>query len=453
MRVRLHLLPAIAVLLLLSAVLPSTGLGSGAPAATHGVIVVDFNIAVDQGASNYVSTAATAAISNHDNLVIVMDTPGGLLEDMLSIVGSIQSVQANGLSVYTYVPPDGAAASAGSYIALATNGTYMGSGSVIGPSTPYIIGGTALEEQHVKNFSVQYIGALASRNHYNVSAAENMAQNNVAYNASTAAAIGLVSGQAQSFRQFLGLIGMQNAPVSTFPEPLYDQFLSVVSNSTLDGIFFLVGAVAIFIDMTHRTLFLTFLGGIMIALGLLGAEVIGAPVVAILILIAAAVLIFLELKAGHGLFATSGILLGLLGTWLLAGNSVGYTNHLPAGYSPSPFGLLDYLLMGFIAGILIIGVVYIAKIRRAMMNSPKLVGPHRAVGAKGRAVTDVVPGKEGICNVLSEEWTCTSSSFISKGKEIVVIDYNDGRLRIEETVSAVEGNQNVSAPGKRAEEK
>ena len=432
MRIRLHLLPVIAILLLLSAVLPSTGLGSSASAAPHGVIVVDFNIAVDQGASNYVSTAASAAISNHDNLVIVMDTPGGLLEDMLSIVSSIQNVQANGLSVFTYVPPDGAAASAGSYIALATNGTYMGSGSVIGPSTPYIIGGTALEEQHVKNFSVQYIGALASRNHYNVSAAENMAQNNVAYNASTAAAVGLITGQAQSFKQFLGLIGMQNATISSFPEPLYDQFLSVVSNSTLDGIFFLVGAVAIFIDMTHRTLFLTFLGGIMIALGLLGAEVIGAPVVAILILIAAAVLIFLELKAGHGLFATSGILLGLLGTWLLAGNS--------AGYSPSPFGLLDYLLMGFIAGMLIIGVVYIAKIRRIMMNSPKLVGPHRTIGARGRALTDIVPGKEGICNVLSEEWTCTSSSFISKGKEIVVIDYNDGRLRIEETASAVEKN-------------
>ncbi len=422
-----YVIAAVLLLLLMPATMPHAAAAGSAPAPVHrGAIVVDFNIAVDQGASDYVQAAAAAAISNHDALVIVMNTPGGLLEDMLSIVSAIQAVQSRGLSVFTYVPPDGAAASAGSYIALATNMTFMGSGSVIGPSTPYIIGGTALEEQHVKNFSVQYIGALASKNHYNVSAAENMAENNVAYNASTASAIGLISGEAQSFGQFLGLAGLQNVTVSVFQEPLFDQFLSVVSNPTLDGIFFLAGAVAIFIDMTHRTLFLTFFGGIMIALGLLGAEVIGAPVVAILILIAAATLIFLELKAGHGLFAMSGILLGLAGTWLLAGNS--------PGYSPSPFGFSSYLGMGVVGGLLIIGAVYISRIRAAMMESPKLVGPHRAIGATGRAVTDIVPGRGGICNVLSEEWTCTSEGFVSKGSYIRVIEYSDGRLKVEEAV-------------------
>ncbi len=431
MRAALQIMLIVAAFLLLSVPHHATAqpavMANGASAvASRHVIIVNFNIAVDQGAASYVQAAASASISNHDDMVIVMNTPGGLLEDMLSIVNSIQSVQSRGLSVFTYVPPDGAAASAGSYIALATNMTYMGKGSVIGPSTPYIIGGTALEEQHVKNFSVQYIGALASRNHYNASAAENMAMNNVAYNATTASAIGLVSGEAQSFSEFLGLVGLQNATISVFQEPVFDQFLSVVSNSTLDGIFFLVGTVAIFIDMTHRTLFLTFLGGIMIALGLLGAEVIGAPVVAILVLIASAVLIFLELKAGHGLFAMTGIMLGLAGTWLLAGNSL--------GYSPTPFGAGNYIGMGLVGGLLIIGAVYISRIRKAAMEGPKLVGPHRAVGAVGRAVTDIVPGSGGICNVISEEWTCTSDSFISKDAQVRVIDYGNGKLKVEEAL-------------------
>ncbi|MBX8635005.1 MAG: ATP-dependent Clp protease proteolytic subunit [Thermoplasmata archaeon] len=429
MRAVLRILAVVAVFMLIflphPAAAQSAARADTASATAHrSVIVVNFNIAVDQGAASYVQTAASAAISNHEDMVIVMNTPGGLLENMLSIVSAIQSVQSRGLSVYTYVPPDGAAASAGSYIALATNRTYMGDGSVIGPSTPYIIGGTALEEQHVKNFSVQFIGALASRNHYNVSAAENMAENNVAYNASTAYAIGLISGEAQSFSEFLGLAGLQNATINVFQEPVFDQFLSVVSNPTLDGIFFLVGIVAIFIDMTHRTLFLTFFGGIMIALGLLGAEVIGAPVVAILILIAAAVLIFLELKAGHGIFAMSGILLGLVGSWLLAGNSL--------GYSPTPFGTGNYIGMGVVGALLIIGAVYISRIRKAMMDGPKLVGPHRTIGALGWAVTDVMPGSGGICNVLSEEWTCTSDKFISKGTNVKVLDYGDGKLRVEE---------------------
>ncbi|MCL4346733.1 MAG: ATP-dependent Clp protease proteolytic subunit [Candidatus Thermoplasmatota archaeon] len=409
------------------------GLGSASALTSNspGLVVVNFDIGVDQGSANYVQSASSYAISSHDNIVIVMNTPGGLLDDMLTIVSAIQDVQSHGLRVYTYVPPDGAAASAGSYIALATNAIYMGNGSVIGPSTPYIIGGTSLEEQHVKNFSVAYIGALASRNGYNVSAAENMAENNVAYNASNAAAIGLITGKAQTFDQFLFLAGLQGSTVINLSEPLYDTFLSTVSNATLDGLFFIVGAVAIFIDLFHRTLFLTFFGAIMIALGLLGAEVIGAPVVAVLVLAAAAVLIFIEVKAGHGLFAISGILLGLLGTWLLAGNSIGYSKHLPAGYSPSPFGLLEYLLMGLVAGLLIIGAVYIAKIRRVMMDSPRLVGVHRVIGATGWSTTELMPGSDGVCNVLSEDWTCFSDRPIPKNTRIRVIEYRDGKIRVE----------------------
>jgi membrane-bound serine protease (ClpP class) len=395
------------------------------------VALVNFDIGVDQGASNYVQSASSFAIANHEDMIIVMNTPGGLLEDMLSIVSSIQNVQNHGLKVFTFVPPDGAAASAGSYIALATNAIYMGNGSVIGPSTPYIIGGTSSEEMHVVNFSVAYIGALAARNGYNVSAAENMARSNVAYNSTTAAAIGLITGKAQTLEQFLLAVGLGGAFADRLQEPLFDVFLSTVSNATLDGLFFIVGAVAIFIDLFHRTLFLTFFGAIMIALGLLGAEVIGAPVVAVLVLAAAAVLIFIEVKAGHGLFATSGILLGLLGTWLLAGNSVGYSSHLPAGYSPSPFGLLEYLLMGFIAGLLIIGAVYISKVRKALMNSPALVGPHRVVGATGWSTTDLVPGEDGVCNVRSEDWTCYSDKPVPKNSKVRVIEYRDGRIKVE----------------------
>src|SRR2546428_3962031 len=70
-----------------------------------------------------------------------MNTPGGLLSNMVQIINSTQEVQNNGFAVYTFVPPAAFAASAGSYIALASNAIYMGNASVIGPSTPYIIGG------------------------------------------------------------------------------------------------------------------------------------------------------------------------------------------------------------------------------------------------------------------------------------------------------------------------
>jgi len=413
---------AFAALLLLSVSAGVHATGAHSSAAT-GVLVINFDIGVDQGASSYVSSAASIAISNSYDIAIVMNTPGGELEDMLSIVNSIANVESHGLSVYTFVPYEGLAASAGSYIALSTDGIYMANGSFIGPSTPYVVGGTQSEQQHVQNAMIAYMRSLASIHGYNVTAAVNMAANNTAYPASTAIAIGLVTGSAQTFHQFIQKAGLSGLPLHYYSEPMYDQFLSFLSNSTVDGIFLIAGFVAIAIDFLHRTILLTVAGVVLVALGLLGAEAIGAPAVALFIIVVAAILIFLEVKAGHGIFVTAGVLLGLFGTFLLAGNS--------AGYSPSPYGIYNYMEMGLIGGVLVVCFLYLAKLREAMMNKPKLIDPTRVVGMNGRAVTDIAPGKAGVCNVNSEDWTCFSDTYIQRGSEISVAEYSEGRLKVK----------------------
>src|SRR5256885_17240492 len=83
-------------------------------------ILDNFNYHINTGADDYVPRAAQAAIASNQDLVIVMNTPGGLLGNMQQIVTSIQDVQNHGLAVYTFVPPVALAASAGSYIAHAT---------------------------------------------------------------------------------------------------------------------------------------------------------------------------------------------------------------------------------------------------------------------------------------------------------------------------------------------
>src|SRR5438046_8859979 len=125
------------------AVLPFSAVASSATpghlASPAGALLVTFDIQVDAGAADYVHRAAQAAIASNEDLVIVMNTPGGLLANMQQIVRSIQDVQDTRLAVYTYVPPVAFAASAGRYIALATNGIYMGSGSINGPSTSLVV--------------------------------------------------------------------------------------------------------------------------------------------------------------------------------------------------------------------------------------------------------------------------------------------------------------------------
>jgi membrane-bound serine protease (ClpP class) len=390
-------------------------------ASSAGAVLVTFNIQVDAGAADYVRRAAQAAIASDRDLIIVMNTPGGLLSDMQQIVISIQDVQSHRLSVYTYVPPVALAASAGSYIALASNAIYMGSGSIIGPSTPFVVGGDPSQQQHVQNAMVAYIRSLAEKNGYNVTAAVDMAQNNVAYSALQAASVGLVNGTRDTLEDFLTAVGLGTATVTPFDEPLYDRFLSFISDPTVDGLFILVGIIALVLDLFHRTLFLSVVAVIFIALGFLGAQIIGASVVGILILIIAAALVILEVKAGHGLFAVTGIALGLAGTYLLAYN---------VAYSPSPYGITQYVILGGTGALLVIAFLYLTRIRHALMAQPKIIDPGKIVNMTGRATTDLVPGKDGVANVGAEEWTAQSDQFIPKGSLVLVTGYGDGKIQV-----------------------
>src|SRR5712691_8269568 len=390
-------------------------------AGPAGALLVTFNIQVDAGAADYVHRAAQAAIASNQDLVIVMNTPGGLLSNMVQIINSTQEVQNHGLAVYTFVPPAAFAASAGSYIALASNAIYMGNASVIGPSTPYIIGGDPSQVQHVQNFAKALMTSLAQAHGYNVTAAIDMAQNNTAFSGTEAAAIGLVTGMAQSLSDFLKNVGLNGVPVTPFDEPLYDRFLSFLSDPTVDGLFILIGIIALVLDLFHRTLFLSVVAVIFIALGFLGAQVIGASVVGILILIIAAALVILEVKAGHGLFAVTGIALGLAGTYLLAYN---------VAYSPSPYGITQYVILGGTGAALVVAFLYLTRIRHALMAQPKLIDPGRIVNMTGRATTDLVPGQDGVANVGAEEWTAQSDQVIPKGSLIRVTGYSDGKIQV-----------------------
>ncbi len=398
-----------------------------AAASPAGVLLVTFDIQVDAGAADYVQRAASVAVSNGYDLVIVMNTPGGLLDSMQAIVSSLGTVQAAGLRVITFVPPNSMAASAGSYIALGSNAIYMGGGSFIGPSTPDVVGGTAEEQAHVEGAMYAYIQSLARDHGFNETAAGNMVLYNQAYAATDAAAVGLITGRQDTLDGVLAAEGLSALPVVPYDEPVYDQFLTFLSNPLVDGLFILVGAVALVLDIFHRTIFLTVVGVVMIALGFLGAQLIGAPLVAMLILIVAAALIFIEIKAGHGMFAGAGILLGLAGTYLLV---------YGVGWSPTPFGVGQYAVMGIVAGLLVVGFVYLARVRHALMAQPKLVDPTLIVGKTGRTMTDIAPGKDGVANVGAEDWTATADEPIEKGALVRVKSYSDGKVHLERAATA-----------------
>ena len=227
--------------LLLSTATPVQPAASG-----NTVVIADFNLPVDAGSASFMSrVVSTAQSDNAAAIVIEMNTPGGSVSDMLSIINSITSANQTGIPTYTFIVPNGAGASAGSYIAMATNRILMAPGSAIGPSTPIVVGGTDLEQNHTQSYFLSYMQSLAANWGRNQTAVYYMVQSDEAFTANDAIANHVADGIATSLSDALSQLGLSANPQITLSENLYEQTISALSNSILDGVLFIIGVIAI----------------------------------------------------------------------------------------------------------------------------------------------------------------------------------------------------------------
>lgn len=402
----------------------STAASTQPVASGQTVVIADFNLPVDAGSASFMSrVVSTAQSQNAAAIVVEMNTPGGSLSDMLSIVSSITDANQTGIPTYTFIVPNGLGASAGSYIAMATNQILMAPGSEIGPSTPIVVGGTALEQNHTQAAMLNYMTSLAENWGRNTTAVFNMVQYNQAFSANQAVAVHVADGKAASLTDALNQLGLSSNPQVSLTEDVYEQIISALSNATLDGILFLIGVIAIVIDVYHPTVVLSILGVIAIVAGLVGAEIIGASLLGIVILVVAAALIVVELKLGHGFAIMAGVILGAFGIYYLS---------LGQQYSPSPITGLTEAALGLLIAFGVITGLYIRWIIGPLRRRKKLTGAEAMIGQTGVAITDLKP--KGDVRVMGEIWRAESlSGDIAKGERVTVKELNGLVVMVEKS--------------------
>lgn len=394
---------------------------SSSATTSQNVLVLNLHEEIDPGSSHFISSALAGVNKNNTVAVVIdMNTPGGILQNMLYIINAINATQSLGVPVYTYVPSYGGAASAGSYIALASTAVYMGNSTVIGPSTPIVVGGTSLEQNHTENYFISYMGAIAQENHHNVTAAEIMVSQDTAYTGVQAISNDLVNGYASNLTTFLAKMNLSGYNVITQNPGYYDNFLSFLSNTTVDGLFILVGSIAILADIYHGTAVLTIIGIALIALGLLGAEIVSASLVGLILVMMGAIFIFLEAKTGHGVALISGVIVTLIGTFMLASP---YLSSNP-GYSPSPFGTGDIVAAVLIA---IIAVVVGLLVRRIAISfrAKKFTGSESLIGKT--AVVRKAINPMGTVSVEGIQWRARTEdgSLVDSNAKVTVVGRED----------------------------
>jgi membrane-bound serine protease (ClpP class) len=417
------------ILLLLVLAIPAVPMvsvqGSAVPVSQGSgtVILANFDVPVDLGSSSFMGRVVSTAISeNATAIVIIMNTPGGLGSDLLSIISSIDEANQSGIAVYTYVPSNSLAASAGSYIAMECNKIIMGSGSEIGPSTPIVEGGTDLEQNHTEAAFLQIMVSQAQRWGRNETDAYNMVINDQAFTSNDAYNDHLIDGLANSTDQALATLGLSAAPTQSMSENLYEQLLSALSDSTIDGLLILFGFIAILLELYHPTIALGAVGVIAIIAGLVGSEDLGASTLGFVLIAIAAVLILIELKLGHGFSVITGVIVGSFGIFYLSQGLV---------YSPAPniamteIELFILIVAGVVGGLYIRWIIGPIRHRRAM------TGPETLVGKTGVVTKDLKPiGEVRVEGII---WRARAASGeISSGEAIKVTAVEQLTLVVEE---------------------
>jgi membrane-bound serine protease (ClpP class) len=416
--------------------------------------VASMNMTIDPGAEDFVvSSINDATSSGAHHFILVMNTFGGSGSNMDHIITAIETYEGiPGNNFMTLLAPPGAHAfSAGAYIAEASNNITMVPGTTIGSATPIVYGIPTGQEnttltKDINGFAA-FMAGITGQNHRNATAAALMVTKGKSYECQSvtsclAKQLGVIDRvvNATSLTDALTAAGAP-AGVEVHSPGIRSLFLSVLSDPNLDSVLFLLGTFAILADIYHPTIVLSVVGASAIALGLLGLGVFGASIIAIILMVIGAAFVFLELKTHHGLSATIGVVIFIVGFLLV------FT--LPAPASPPPsapashpagnfiqIGLLTYVILGIIGGGGVLGSIYLYRIRETLMHQPPTIDPKAIIGKQGELTTDWTAGEVATAHVNSEDYTVTGSENLSKGTKIRVKDVQGLKLIIEKVEAA-----------------
>ena len=352
-------------------------------------------------------------------LVILLDTPGGLVESMRVIV---QNIMAAPICVVVYVAPAGArAASAGVMITIAADVAAMAPGTNIGAAHPVMAQGKEPEgamNDKITNDMAAHARSLAQKRGRNVEWAEKAVRESVSITASEALENKVVDMVAADLDDLLTQLhgreingkkplDVEGAEIVVLNPGLRTRVLKAVSNPNVAYVLMMIGLAGLYFELSHPgAVFPGVVGGICLILAFFALQALPVNVTGILLIGLALILFLLEIKiTSYGLLSVAGIISLALGSFMLFEDVPGLTLSvsvvLPTVLLVSGFFILVALL-----------------VIRAQTARPR-TGKEGMVGEKGVAKTPIDP--KGKVLVHGELWNARSRVAIEKDAGVYVL--------------------------------
>lgn len=406
--------------------------------AKDNVIVLKIAGAINPIVSDYVGQEIRSANETQEALVVIeMDTPGGLDTSMRAIIKEIQN---SNVPVATYVSPSGSrAASAGTFITIASHIAAMAPGTNIGAAHPVnmLSGGVGQDQdstmnEKVTNDSAAYIRSLAELRGRNAYWAELSVKKSVSISAEEAKKLGVIDLIAGSLEALVLAVDGREISVQSGKVILRtkdgkmvaremdkrQRILAIISDPNVAYMLLMLGLVGLYFELSNPGLILPgVVGGIAMILALYAMHTLPVNYAGLLLILLGIVLFIAEVKiVSYGLLSVGGVVSILLGSLMLIDTEDPEMQISRTVLYPT------MVIFCLIAA----GTIFLAA-RSARLRP--ISGVEGLVGEKGVAKSDMSPF--GHVFVHGEVWNAECEGSVSAGDTVVVQAVDGLKIKVK----------------------
>lgn len=375
---------------------------------------------------------ARAQTDGAQALLIVMDTPGGMVESMRAMVGGIL---ASRVPVIVFVGPSGArAGSAGFFLLESADIAAMAPGTEAGAAHVVFAMGKPddTEMQKIENDAEAFLRSYVTRRNRNATAAAAALQTSHSYTSEEALNQHLIDLIANNETQLLTTLNgreitrfdgskltlhLANPRIETIQPTLRDRLLGWLVDPNIALLFLVGGALLIYLEFNSPgTIVPGALGTLMVLLAAFALNLLPIHYTAVLLLVAAMVLLVLEAKfGGHGALAIAGIVCLTFGMLTLVAAPI-------PEMAVTPWVAVAISLTFGAITVFLVRLAVRARRRKALIGADAMVGAHAV------AMEPLTP--EGHVLVEGEIWLATSDDPVQKGASVRVISHEQRLLHV-----------------------
>jgi membrane-bound serine protease (ClpP class) len=395
--------------------------------------VISIEESINPGTAAFLARGTEQAVEDEAALIVVqLDTPGGLVSSMRTMVKTIMN---SPIPVVVYVSPSGAqAASAGVFVVMAADVAAMAPGTNIGAAHPVVAGGKEMDETmntKMVNDLVAFIKSIAGKRHRNADWAEEAVRKSVSITAEEALRLNVVDLVAKDMNDLLlklegwkvqtkegeKKLALKGLPIERVQENLRDKILKTISNPNIAYILMLIGLAGLYFELSHPgVIFPGVIGGISLILAFYAFQTLSVNYAGLLLILLGALLFLLEIKVtSYGLLSIGGVICLTLGSIMLfnTGNTglrVSWSVLIPA----------VLVISGFFIAVALLAL-------RAHIAKPR-TGYQGLIGEIAIAKESLAP--EGKVFVHGELWNAVSEDIVPVGTRVEVIGVENLLLKV-----------------------